>query len=137
MRTFKFLSGVIYLFTFTSSVHPTPTNLLRGTFPRDGKLVEREDHLPLPSVSECKDHLNVAKDTSLFYSGPFGYAKRAKDWAKSKNNGYKLLSQQWTESGWPAKWQYTELSAGTVYVMLPADSSGTNWPEKTVWDRVE
>lgn len=56
------------------------------------------DTPPVPSVEEIKKHLSVAKDTCLFYSGPGGYGKKARDWAKGKKNGYKVLSQLWTDS---------------------------------------
>ena len=42
-----------------------------------------KDDIPLPTVAECKDQLNVAKDTSLFYSGPGSYAGKAKAWIKA------------------------------------------------------
>lgn len=47
---------------------------------------------PDPNVKEIKTHLNVAKDTSFFYSGPDSYARKAKVWAKSKN---KWLPNPW------------------------------------------
>ena len=111
------------------------------------------DTPPLPEVDEIKKHLDVAKDTSLFYSGPGSYAKKARDWAKNKKNGYKVLPQFWKDSKYPDPWQndpdtssdffnrasqaLAELSSGIVYTMLPSDTKGKDWKAGTVWDKYE
>ena len=107
----------------------------------------------VPDVEEIKKHLDVAKDISLFYSGPGGYAKIARDWAKSKNNQYKILGQLWKDARYPDPWQndpdasekffnlasqaLAGLSSGTVYVILPSDTKGKDWKVGTVWDKYE
>ncbi|KAI9784926.1 MAG: hypothetical protein M1816_000562 [Peltula sp. TS41687] len=152
MRAFNILSGAIYLFTLTSSVLSAPIEPTGDTSPRDGKVVARATP-PLPTLAECKQQLNVAKDNSLFYSGPGGFAKKAKKWATDNKPGYKILGQQWKDTKWQDQWQndedvsfkffdlasqaMAELSTGTVYVMLPSDTSGTDWWKGTVWDRAE
>ena len=106
-----------------------------------------------PSVSECKKHLSVAADTSLFQSGP-GTAKAAMDWIKKGGHGtgYKLLRSQWTDPKYPDQFQqdptesdlfwdhcsqaFAELSTGTAYVMLPK-GQGTTWHAGSRWDRFE
>ncbi|KAI0182775.1 hypothetical protein EV127DRAFT_448818 [Xylaria flabelliformis] len=109
---------------------------------------------PLPSVQDCKDHLKVEKDTTLFYSGPGGYAKKARDAIKHRDylKGYKILGQLWTDSKWQDQWQndeqaskdffnicskaLAELSTGTSYVLLPK-GKGHEWQSGTVWDKFE
>lgn len=111
---------------------------------------------PLPTVDECKAQLTVAKDTSLFYSGPGGYAKKARDAIKDPKrpylSKYKILGQMWKDPAWQNQWQNDEdasvkffdicsqamakASTGTVYVILPEDT-GTNWKAGTVWAREE
>lgn len=39
---------------------------------------------PLPTVIECKAQLKLDKDTSLFYSGPGGYVRKAKTWRSAQ-----------------------------------------------------
>jgi hypothetical protein len=48
---------------------------------------------PLPSLQDCKDHLNVAKDTRLFYSESGGYAVNAREKIRNVVNlkNYKIL----------------------------------------------
>lgn len=131
---------------------PTPTPLESISLDLVNDLYIRETP-PVPSVEEIKKHLNVAKDRSLFYSGPGGYAKKARDWAKGKKNGYKVLVQLWKDSKYPDPWQndedtsteffnrasqaMAELSSGTVFVMLPSDTNGNDWKAGTVWDKYE
>ena len=111
---------------------------------------------PLPTVDECKAQLTVAKDTSLFYSGPGGYAKKARDAIKDPKRPYlakyKILGQMWKDPAWQNQWQNDEAasvkffdicsqamakaSTGTVYTLLP-DGTGTNWQAGTVWAREE
>lgn len=109
---------------------------------------------PLPSLQDCKDHLNVATDTSMFYSGPGGYAGKARQKIRDvpKLNNYKILGMLWTDSSWQNQWQndedaskkffnicsqaMAEASSGTVYVLLPS-GSGTDWKKGTVWDSYE
>lgn len=90
---------------------------------------------------------------SLFYSGPGSYANKAKKWAKKRNNGYKILGQLWQDSSYPDTWQndpddsekffnaapqaMAEVSAGKIYVMLPSDTTGTDWHKDTVWNNYE
>ena len=108
----------------------------------------------LPSVQDCKDHLNIPSDTTLFYSGPGGYAKKAKDKIKNVDalKNYKILSQMWTDPKWQDQWQndeqaskdffnicsqaVAEASSGTAYVLLPP-GKGTDWKKGTVWDGYE
>ncbi|KAI1345682.1 hypothetical protein F5Y01DRAFT_308855 [Xylaria sp. FL0043] len=109
---------------------------------------------PLPTVQECKNHLKVTKDTTLFYPGPGGYAKKARDAIKIRDylNGYKILGPLWTDSKWQDQWQndekarkeffnicsqaLAELSTGISYVLLPP-GKGEDWQKGTVWDKFE
>jgi hypothetical protein len=109
---------------------------------------------PLPTVQDCKDHLKVEKDTTLFYSGPGGYAKKARDAIKDRDylKGYKILGQLWTDNTWQNQWQndedaskkffdicsqaLAEISTGTSYVLLPK-GKGKDWQKGTVWDEYE
>lgn len=157
----KKLVGALSLAFFATVILASPVP--------DGKLAPREDDEldpadiafglqavtpPLPTIQDCKDHLNVAKDTSLFYSGPGGYAGKARqkirDVANLKN--YKILGMMWTDSTWQNQWQndeqaskdffnicsqaMAEASSGTVYVLLPP-GKGTDWKKGTVWDSYE
>lgn len=61
-----------------------------------------------------------------------------------------VLSQLWKDKSYPSLWQnnedlseeffalasraMAELASGTVHVMLPSDTQGTNWWRGTVWD---
>lgn len=144
------------------------TVILASPIP-DGELARRDDDEldpsdvafgtqavtpPPPSIQDCKDHLNTAQDTSLFYSGPGGYAGKARQKIKdvSKLNNYKILAMLWTDPSWQNPWQndeqaskdffnicsqaMAEASSGTVYVLLPK-GSGTDWKKDTVWDLYE
>ena len=109
----------------------------------------------LPSVSDCKAQLKMGDDTSLFYSGPGSYAGKAKKWrnADKSRSSYKILGEKWVDPKWQDKWQndetvskeffnicsqaMAEASSGTVYVMLPSDTKGTDWHKGTVWDKFE
>lgn len=95
----------------------------------------------------------MSKDRALFYSGPGGYANKARGWARKKNNGYKILSLLWTDSRYPDAWQkdidaseeffnlasraMAELSSGIIYIMLPSDTHGTDWWHESVWKLYE
>lgn len=92
----------------------------------------------------------MPKDRALFYSGPGRYPNKAREWARKKNNGYKILSLLWTDSRYPDVWQYdadaseeffnlasramAELSSGISYIMLPSDTQGTDWWYESVWN---
>lgn len=146
----------IYLLAFSTTVLSTPAPSASGdisTFFDKINVISRRENPPLPSIKDIQDHLNVPKDVSLFYSGPGGYAKKARDWAKRSNSGYKILAQLWTDSKYQDKWQddpdlskqffnlasqaMAELSSGIVYVMLPSKTKGTDWQKDTVWDKYE
>lgn len=107
---------------------------------------------PEPDLAEVKKHLtHVTENNYLLYSGGEGqgsFAKKAKDWRDSKSNGYKILSEMWDNSRWADKWAekmenlfelasegMAQLSSGKVYVMLPSDTKGTAWVEKSHWNR--
>ncbi|KAI1754931.1 hypothetical protein F4782DRAFT_492057 [Xylaria castorea] len=133
-------------------IHDDPTTLDI----RVAALGKRGKTPPLPSIQDCKDHLKVEKDTTLFYSGPGGYAKKARDAIKDKHRdylkGYKILGQLWTDNKWQDQWQndekasvdffnicsqaLAELSTGTSYVLLP-EGKGKDWKKGTVWDKFE
>lgn len=156
MFCYRILS-IVCLFTLTVNVFSTPTPVLSentGAVLNNINVIKaRKDPPPLPDVDEIKNHLNVAKDISLFYSGPGSYAKQARTWARNKSNGYKVLGQLWKDSSYQDPWQndpdlsvkffnrasqaMAELSAGTVYVMLPSDTKGVDWKTGTVWDAYE
>lgn len=113
-----------------------------------------EKRTTLPTVEECKAQLNVAKDTTLFYSGPGGYASKARKAIKARSElkGYQILAMKWKDSSWQNTWMndeatskeffnicsraLAEKTSGTAYVMLPKDT-GTNWQSGTVWDKYE
>ncbi|THV01801.1 hypothetical protein K435DRAFT_793022 [Dendrothele bispora CBS 962.96] len=64
----------------------------------------------VPQTADIKPHLAVARDTSLFYSAsngqpPDGSAKQAREWARKKKNGYKILAQMWKDSNYQNTWQ--------------------------------
>lgn len=149
------LSGIC-LFALASSIlsAPAPTPLgYTSASPDEINVITTRNTPPVPSVDEIKPNLNVPAGVSLFYSGPGGYAKQARTWARNQKNGYKVLGQLWKDSSYPDKWQsdqdtstkffnvasqaMAELSAGTVYVMLPSDTTGTKWKADTVWDKYE
>ena len=152
MLVIKLFPSALYLLTLALSVLSAPVNSPKNAFLKDVEVVKRETP-PLPTIDEIKQQLSVAKDTSLFYSGPGGYAGKARTWAKNNNKAYKILAQNWKSGNWQDKWQNDEavsakffnlastamaqLSAGTVYVMLPSDTKGTNWQSGTVWDSAE
>lgn len=91
---------------FSTTVLSTPAPSASGdisTFFDKINVISRRENPPLPSIKDIQDHLNVPKDVSLFYSGPGGYAKKARDWAKRSNSGYKILAQLWTDSKYQDK----------------------------------
>ncbi|KAK8062484.1 hypothetical protein PG997_014581 [Apiospora hydei] len=115
--------------------------------------IEVRDTPPLPTVDECKDQLKDG-DT-LFYSGPSGYASKARQAIKSRDylEGYEILAQKWKDSNWQNQWQNDEQASkdffnicsqalaekaeGTAYVMLPSDTEGTDFHPNTVWTDFE
>lgn len=139
MLVIKLFPSALYLLTLALSVLSAPVNSPKNAFLKDVEVVKRETP-PLPTIDEIKQQLSVAKDTSLFYSGPGGYAGKARTWAKNNNKAYKILAQNWKSGNWQDKWQNDEavsakffnlastamaqLSAGTVYVMLPSAPRG-------------
>lgn len=145
----KLFYGLTSLAALLSTVTCAPAGLAGPGVPGLGA----QSVAPLPSVDEVKKHLNLAKDTSLFYSGPGSYGRKAKAWAKGKSNGYKILGELWKDSSYPDQWQndaaasldffniasqaMAEASSGTAYVMLPSDTKGTEWKKETVWDKYE
>ena len=137
---------------------PTPAPVTRGQSPKakhTAKVGGKDTPPPLPTVDECKAQLNLAKDTSLFYAGPNGYAKKAREWIKADQSrkNYQIMGQKWKDSSWQNQWQkdpdiskkffdicsqaMAEGSSGTVYVMLPSDTKGKDWHKGTVWDEYE
>lgn len=136
---FNFFTGLTCLLTVVPLVIPSPV-------PAPNE--------PEPDLAEVKRHLTgVAKDNSLFYSGKPGggsFAKKSMDWRDSKKNGYKILVEMWDDEKWANKWGgkmekffdlaskgMAELSSGKVYVMLPSDSKGTEWPKGSYWNDFE
>ncbi len=109
--------------------------------------------IPLPTIEEIKNNLSVPKNCALFYSGPGSYAYKARQWAKRKEGGHMVLFQLWKNLRYPSLWQndadlseeffalasraMAELASGTVHVMLPSDTQGTNWWRGKVWDLYE
>lgn len=135
----------------TSFASPIAPNDDLATFDiREAAAGKRAPTPPLPTIQDCKDHLSVSKDSTLFYSGPGGYAKQAREAIKTRDylKNYKILATSWTDPNWQNQWQndeqaakdffnicsqaLAELSSGTVYTLLPA-GSGTNWQAGTVW----
>ncbi|KAF2109773.1 hypothetical protein BDV96DRAFT_691764 [Lophiotrema nucula] len=108
---------------------------------------------PLPSVDDCKAHLKVDKDTSMFYTGGSGN-KQARDWIKRHpdKSAYKTLRDHYTDPSWADQWQndpdvstsffnimsraYAELSSGTIYTMLDG-VKGWDWEKGRTWDAFE
>ncbi|KAL4905217.1 hypothetical protein BDW74DRAFT_178220 [Aspergillus multicolor] len=107
-------------------------------------------------IAEIKTHLDVQRDTCLFYSGRGEYGPKAYKWRKGEGRGgYKVLSQMWDKDSkkWPGQYRATEessalmderasqavavLCSGTVYVILPSDTRGTDWYEGSVWAKYE
>lgn len=150
----KSLTTVLSLVFFATAIFASPIPDDDELDPSDIAFGRQGATPPLPSIQDCKDHLNVAADTSLFYSGPGGYAGKAKQKIKDVTNlkDYKILGMLWTDKSWQDQWQndeqtskkffdicsqaMAEASSGTVYVLLPP-GQGTNWKTGTVWDGFE
>ncbi len=126
------------------------TIILASPVPDESDSTERP---ALPSLQDCKDHLKVKKDTSLFYSGDNGEDYRGKAQKKIKDvdklQDYKIRAMSWTDNAWQDKWvmgnnnqakeffqicsrAMAEMSSGRVYVLLPK-GTGTDWEKGTVW----
>ncbi|KAF5376869.1 hypothetical protein D9615_007262 [Tricholomella constricta] len=106
-----------------------------------------------PSVQELKKHLSVSPSKVLFYSGPGGYIDRAR--ARAAKMGLKILEDSWKVKTYPDTFQASlspaemskfwdnasqalaELSSGTIYVLVPEDTVGTNFFSKAIWARIE
>lgn len=128
-----------------STYFGTTFNMMNSTF--------THQTVPLPTVEGIKINLKPLKDCYLFYSGPGCYARKARQWAKWKKAGHMVLAQLWKNEEYPNTWQndeffsreffalasraMAELASGTVYVVLPSDTQGTNWLRGTVWDLYE
>jgi hypothetical protein len=115
---------------------------------------------PPPSEAEVSSHLkSIERDTCLFYSrvGSEDDIKRRRD-DRDYLRGYEILKERWTDQNWPIEAKdrmppgqpgknrkFIEIASrvlargcsGTVYVLLPADTSGTNWETDTVWHQHE
>jgi len=101
-----------------------------------------------------KAHFNVSPNKVMFYSGPGGYFAKARAMGASMG-GLKILKDWWKDKRFPdlyhanlpaakmkkfwdnASVALAELSSGTVYVLLPANTVGTNFFPGTVWQRLE
>ncbi|KAI0172912.1 hypothetical protein GGR52DRAFT_428207 [Hypoxylon sp. FL1284] len=156
MQLLSFLkTAVLASLAVTSIAVPVPVNT--GDVSIDSRELIDKRTPPVPTVEQCKEQLNVAPNTSMFYSGPGSYAAKALKAINDSNGrpyleGYKLLSRMWKDSKFPDQWQddaaaskeffdnasqaMAELTSGTAYVMLPQDE-GTNWYSGSVWDRKE
>ncbi|KAI4859379.1 hypothetical protein F4820DRAFT_439979 [Hypoxylon rubiginosum] len=151
MHLLSFLkTAVLASFAITSIALPINT----GDVAVDIRGIADKRAPPLPTVEECKAQLNVASDSTLFYSGPSGYAGKARQAIKARDylKAYKILGQMWKNPSWQNQWQndeqaskdffdicsqaLAEASSGTVYVLLPEDKA-RNWQSGTVWDRKE
>lgn len=116
----------------------------------------------VPSIKEIKAQFAPSRlGQAIFWSGPDSstegdYGERAKRWAAKKNNGYKILEQIWRKPSWPDRWTsksipradrheffdriskaLAKICKGKVYVMLPSDTTGTDWFKGTIWDKYE
>lgn len=54
------------------------------------------------SLEVVKDQTNVSKNSSIFYSGTGGYAKKARQKIKTEENlkNYKIFAMMWRDTGW-------------------------------------
>ncbi|GLB36801.1 hypothetical protein LshimejAT787_0310880 [Lyophyllum shimeji] len=109
--------------------------------------------LTVPTVAQMKQYLNVAPSKLLYYSGPGGYEQKARQ--KAASMGLKILDDAWKDPSFPRQHQaaldaasmkkfwdnaseaIAEMSSGTIYVLLPANTVGTNFHPGTVWSRLE
>lgn len=119
--------------------------------PSVNTLARRSD--PLPTLDECKKHLTVEKDTSLFWTRTGNGNKLAREWRKKDDSrkGYKFLQDIW-DTDWANQWAtdpdkeveffnlmsraFAEMSSGTVYTALP-DGNGVDWVKGSTWDAFE
>lgn len=116
----------------------------------------------IPSVGDIKAQINNPTGKYIFYSGPGGYITKTNQWINKQIKGnnaatkdYKKLDQSWKDPNWPDQYQmnqppavasefnnrasqaFAEKAEGVVYVLLPKDTTGTNWQKGTVWDQYE
>jgi len=118
------------------------------TTPPEGALIlPRAPRVPVKtlSVEELKKEMTVPADKVLFYSGPDNYMAIAA--REAKDRGLKILQDLWNVPGFakgqprtffePASKALAQSCKGTVYVLLPSDTTGTKWLPGTIWDKVE
>ncbi|KAI4866589.1 hypothetical protein F4820DRAFT_468786 [Hypoxylon rubiginosum] len=135
-------STIVHLLLATTSVFAAPTV---------DTLARRSD--PLPTLDECKKHLTVNQDTSLFWTRTGNGNKLARDWRNKdpSRKGYKFLRDVWDDN-WAKQWYedidketdffnlmsqaFAELSSGTVYTALP-ECEGLDWTKGSTWDAFE
>ncbi|XXH01603.1 hypothetical protein Hte_007963 [Hypoxylon texense] len=151
MQLLSFLqTAVLAYFAVTSIAAPINT----GDVAVDIREIAVKRVPALPTVEECKGQLNIAPDSTLFYSGPGGYGAKARDAIKARSYlaGYKILAQMWRDPSWQNQWQndaqaskqffaicsqaLAEASSGTIYVLLQ-QQPGLDWESGTVWDTKE
>ncbi|KAG5652832.1 hypothetical protein H0H81_003456 [Sphagnurus paluster] len=106
----------------------------------------------VPSVEELKEQFIVAPDSVLFYSGPGGYIGKAR--TRAGQMGLQILEDSWKDKAFPDAYQalavedvkqfwdnasqaLAELATGTVYVLVPESTIGTEFFAKSIWARVE
>lgn len=148
--TSPFLS-VLYFLLFAQTILSAFTEWDESLYINSLDLLKRAPS-PLPSVTVCKAHFDTAKDTSPLLLGMrwLKYAQKVKEWAKKNNPAYMILGEHWKDE---KRWQYdpgisqepfdrastamAQLFAGTVYVMLPSGTTGSDWKTDAVWDRIE
>ncbi|KAH9892940.1 hypothetical protein F4778DRAFT_748931 [Xylariomycetidae sp. FL2044] len=106
-----------------------------------------------PSVDECKKQLSVPNGKGLFYSNigdPEVLLQQKRDYLK----GYTILDQAFKDKDWEKNfvdddgdtvegfWDncseaFSELSTGTVYVVLPKGKGTSKFPGDSLWTNVE
>ncbi|KAK7911861.1 hypothetical protein PG985_014342 [Apiospora marii] len=107
---------------------------------------------PQPGIGEFKQQLgDIAKDSCLFYAR-VGNEQSVKDERDKRSylSGYKILDERWQDRKWlsdrkknvngglrqffaTASAALAQECSGVVYVFLPSDSSGTDFPDGTIW----
>ncbi|KAF8060772.1 hypothetical protein FPV67DRAFT_1705482 [Lyophyllum atratum] len=131
-----------------------PPAPLQGRGPKPiVKAATKAAALAVPSVQEMKSHLSISPNKVLFYSGPGGYIDLARK--KAASMGLRILEDSWKDKKFPDKYQaglgpaemqkfwdnasqaLAQASSGTVHVLLPADTVGTNFFKGAIWARIE
>jgi hypothetical protein len=155
----KTIVGAIF-FALASNVFAAPFPIPDGSldtpevFSRDGELIlNLQRRAPVPTVDEMEKHIRVPKDKALFYSGDTGSLMNDA-YTYAQKHGLKVITELFQET-WAAPWEKSsdakvvaefwdnisgamaKASSGTVHVLLPTTTTGTNWKSGTVWDRIE